>query len=745
MEMMAAGAWQRWLGIGVIMVAFLALATTYSLVTPPFEASDEIWHYPYVKHIADGKGLPIQRPNPDENVARQEGSQPPLYYLLGALATFWIETGEARDLVWINPHAQVGVPLAQGNKNMVIHTQAEAFPYRAQYLALHLVRLLSVLMGAGTVLLTYLIALELFPGERALAAGAAAINAFIPQFLFIAGSVSNDNLVTLLSSLTLLLMLRLLRSGLSLAGVGLLGLVLGLALLSKLSALGLLPLALLLLGGASLQKGSWRDFAWSASLLLLVSAAVAGWWYLRNWFLYGDPLGIEMMLRIVGRRELSLLQWLPELEGLRISFWALFGAFNVLADPLLYNLFDALSLLGAAGLLLFLLRGQHTWAGKKLPLAILALWPVILFASLVRWALLTLGSTGRLLFPALSPISLLLFLGLASLVPKRYVGPLAASLGGLLFLVAAIAPFRYIAPAYARPLFLTSAEITSIPNPIRLNFGDKMELIGYDAQARARPGEQLRLTLYWRSLAKMDRDYSIFLHLFGRDERPLGQLDTYPGRGSYPTRLWFPGEILRDDLTIPIAADAAAPLLARVELGLYELESMRRLPIRGGTGALPGDKAFLTDVKILPTGAKEPSIENPRLVPLDDISLLGYDLRREDPAGPLRPGQVLRLALYWRAEGTPRADYTVFAHLVDEEGRIWAQHDGEPRGGNYPTSAWEAGEAVRDDHTLVLNPQAPDGTYTLQVGMYRWSTGQRLHLPGGSDTIPLEQLKVWKP
>ena len=63
-------------------------------------------------------------------------------------------------------------------------------------------------MGTGTVLLTYLIALEIFPQDRYLAIGAAAINAFVPQFLFISGAVNNDNLVTLLCSLALLMMVK---------------------------------------------------------------------------------------------------------------------------------------------------------------------------------------------------------------------------------------------------------------------------------------------------------------------------------------------------------------------------------------------------------------------------------------------------------------------------------------------------------------------------------------------------------
>ena len=43
--------------IAVIILLFMILGVVYSLATPIFEASDELWHYPVVKHIADGRGI----------------------------------------------------------------------------------------------------------------------------------------------------------------------------------------------------------------------------------------------------------------------------------------------------------------------------------------------------------------------------------------------------------------------------------------------------------------------------------------------------------------------------------------------------------------------------------------------------------------------------------------------------------------------------------------------------------------
>jgi hypothetical protein len=47
-------------------------------------------------------------------------------------------------------------------------------------------------------------------------------------------------------------------------------------------------------------------------------------------------------------------------------------------------------------------------------------------------------------------------------------------------------------------------------------------------------------------------------------------------------------------------------------------------------------------------------------------------------------------------------DYTLFIHVLDGDGQMIGQHDGQPSGGEYPTSLWDAGEQGRDARTLKL-------------------------------------------
>jgi hypothetical protein len=67
--------------VTLLLIVFVALGVAYSVITPIFEASDEVWHYPVVQYMATGHGLPMQTPV-DNWPSKQQASQPPLYYAL---------------------------------------------------------------------------------------------------------------------------------------------------------------------------------------------------------------------------------------------------------------------------------------------------------------------------------------------------------------------------------------------------------------------------------------------------------------------------------------------------------------------------------------------------------------------------------------------------------------------------------------------------------------------------------------
>ncbi len=120
----------------------------------------------------------------------------------------------------------------------------------------------------------------------------------------------------------------------------------------------------------------------------------------------------------------------------------------------------------------------------------------------------------------------------------------------------------------------------------------------------AEPGEVINLMLEWRSRARAEESYTIFVHLIDASNRPLVELDYTPLGGSAPTHLWIPkwlpGQQMLDPyrLTIP---EALSPGTYYIEVGLYEMVSGRRLHMSDEAGNLIGDRAILGPVEVVVT------------------------------------------------------------------------------------------------------------------------------------------------
>jgi hypothetical protein len=110
----------------------------------------------------------------------------------------------------------------------------------------------------------------------------------------------------------------------------------------------------------------------------------------------------------------------------------------------------------------------------------------------------------------------------------------------------------------------------------------------------------------------------------------------------------------------------------------------------------------------------------------EQVRLLGYTVAEES----VETGEMVRLTLFWQADATPSERYTVFAHVVDEQGRLVAQQDSEPSGGSRPTSTWEPDEVIADHVGILMPLDAASGPHRLVVGMYQPDSGNRLPVVG---------------
>jgi 4-amino-4-deoxy-L-arabinose transferase-like glycosyltransferase len=114
----------------------------------------------------------------------------------------------------------------------------------------------------------------------------------------------------------------------------------------------------------------------------------------------------------------------------------------------------------------------------------------------------------------------------------------------------------------------------------------------------------------------------------------------------------------------------------------------------------------------------------------DAIVLVGYDRSPHSP----RPGETMQVSLYWQALRPLDTEYHSFIHLLNAEGHVVAQIDHQPGGVYYPTTLWQPGERLRDDHLLTIPADAPEGVYSLLAGMYALS-GDGTLLPLGEPAV----------
>ncbi len=122
----------------------------------------------------------------------------------------------------------------------------------------------------------------------------------------------------------------------------------------------------------------------------------------------------------------------------------------------------------------------------------------------------------------------------------------------------------------------------------------------------------------------------------------------------------------------------------------------------------------------------------------DCIELTGTDL----PDQEFRPGDVVPLTLFWRAYRPVTGNFKVFVHLLNAEGRLVAQRDSEPVGGQHPTAAWQVGESVIDRYGVLLPDGLPAGRYRLIVGLYVPSDEGRLPVTAASGAPAGDHLGV---
>lgn len=710
----------RWF-LPLLFAARLAVGLTYSLITPIWEAYDEDGHFAYAYYVAR-HGTLLQPGDPEAEQV-WEKFQPPLYYILAALPLTAFDFDQPLPARAQNPFLRDGTTY-----NYALHPdRLQGRDYQIA-LAVLTVRVVGVLLSTLSVFFVYRAACLIWPMEATTAWTAALVYAFWPQFLFVGSMVTNDALVTVLSAIAFYFALQLIYTGFRLRYALPLGGLLGCALLTKLNAFALVPMAgsalVVSLTVHTIRRAGWKSpRLWLAVTIVGLILLAAVWLLTSQRFVVSHIFQVQTVYDFLGATgevagpSGAKFVWAFLQYGFR-TYLASFGWGNLETYAWLYWLWGPGAGLAVVGLLVRVVRRTPNVRWSVLGLLTLHVLSVITLDLALALALdnIFIGA-GRYLLLSLPAVAVLLVSGWSALLPRAWRVPTWKIVGAGIVLVSWSIPLWTLAPAYAKP----RPQTVPADVPMSFRFGEAIELLGYDRPEPVRPGDEAKVTLCWQATAPISQNYTVFLEIVGPDSQGYGRLVTYPGRGNYATSLWAVRTPFCDRYAVPLGETIPAPAAAEMRVSLLVTTDVNgeRLPVTDAAGGPIQSNAVSIPLKIRAVSPAPVLAQRVEYRFGDELVLRGYELK------PASEGHTVRVVLRWEALKDLLTNYTIFVHLRDTPDHAYTLGDSPPRNGWYPTSLWQKGEVVLDEHTLTL-PSGNLPPLALYIGAYATDTGVRL-------------------
>ncbi len=439
---------RRWLLL--ILLAYLVSASLFAIVTPAWQAPDEPAHYNYINHIATTGSLPTLQlgdydqatltrlvstrfdPPTGVETLRYESYQPPLYYL-SAAAVGWATDGNLRAL-----------------------------------------RFYNVFLGFISLLLLYLSLETVFPNKPLITLGATAFAALLPMHVAVTAALNNDVMAEMLTMGAALVLFRWMRpyyGGQALTPnpwrlltpsasrhhdrrhLLLLGLLLGLGMVTKIYAYAVLPMfAVVIVWTVWHERRTWAAVAKGIRHVLLMAAPallLAAPLWMRNVMIYGrwDFLALHWHDQVVAGQP-TTQAWIAANGSLDYferaftltfrSFWGVFGWMGVAMDERIYVaalFFTGVIFLGLLWASIRLISGPPDTDMDDFQttvIVILALLLVAVLLSFVWYNLKFVQHQGRYFFWGMLAIGTVVALGW-----REVLHPLQGAITGLMAAVLA--------------------------------------------------------------------------------------------------------------------------------------------------------------------------------------------------------------------------------------------------------------------------------------------------------------------
>ncbi len=244
------------------------------------------------------------------------------------------------------------------------------------------------------------------------------------------------------------------------------------------------------------------------------------------------------------------------------------------------------------------------------------------------------------------------------------------------------------------PLPLAEMYRAAEPLPVPIELGAGLTLIAVNApMATVAAGLWLDVGLGWEAAARQDAQ----IVRFALDDREVW-------RAALPT---LPAGVWHTQHRVPLPTD------------LPEGEHVLCIGLAGDGGVAHWHEIARVRVEAPPTAQTYRAA-----VFRGGVRLVGWRLSETEGS--------IEVTLLWQADRPQTQDYTVFVHLLDETGKIVAQHDAAPGDGRYVLSRWPVGPLVPDHHKLAASVHPG---MRLRVGLYLPGSGARLPLVAGDDAV----------
>ena len=406
--------------VWAITALWVLLMVSYSLLFPSFRAPDEPEHFDLVLAMSNRTSYPAY----DELMMSEQTTASQVAVLMGRRN---LEAAEATPRGQRATRSEFGPDIAGTRVNRmpqhpplyyaVLGTVMRiAAPLGADALAhdqvLWLVRLLNVILMAPLPLLAFR-AGSLITGSVAAGSAAALVPLAIPQLVHVGSSVNNDNLQTLLAGVLTVLLIRVIKGDNTLRLALVVGLVTGLALLTKGFAL-VLPLWVVVAYVMAWRRGV--RFAIAAQRVLViagVSFVAGGWWWFRNLVVHGSLHRAVPLYENVSGLDVDPAWWTRRyLTWLAESFWGWMGWFEAKLPEVVIGIATIVVL--TTLVVTFVLPASKRLLARSD--AVFLLLPAVLMAPIAvnaAWSVyantgLTAGIQGRYLFLAIVGIAAVL-------------------------------------------------------------------------------------------------------------------------------------------------------------------------------------------------------------------------------------------------------------------------------------------------------------------------------------------------